>query len=374
MTGSLPTFGPRDRMTFGTRRYFDIWLFLSAGLLIAVGLMALFSIDRGGSGHYFAKQAVRVAIGLIPALLLFKIPTESLLRKSWLLYGISSIALLAVLAMGRSAKGAQRWLDIGPFDFQPSELAKLFLAITLSAFFASRIDEIRTLRTFLLSLLHVSVPLLLVLAQPHLGGAVTIVVIWLGVSLVAGVPIKFIGASVCIAGGLFALAIWTKALPDYMLSRVEAYTMGGGDNDKRYHQVRALIAFGSGGVSGQGFLKGESRGTGFVPEQQTDYISTVIGEEGGFFGSALLVCAFGYFFYRAWLVVHGAATPFHRMIAAGVFSYLAFHFVANLGMNLELVPVVGLWLPFLSFGGTAIWLCMSSVGLLLNIQSREGGL
>lgn len=362
-----------DRMTFGSRRFFDVWLFLSSGLLIAIGLLALFSIDRGGSGNYFTKQAVRVVIGLIPALLLFKIPTESLFRKSWLLYGVSSLALLAVLAMGRSAKGAQRWLELGPFDFQPSELAKLFLAITLSAFYAARIDEIRTLRTFLLSLLHVAVPLMLVLAQPHLGGAVTIVVIWLGISLVAGVPIKFIGATVGLAVSLFALAVWTKALPDYMLSRVEAYTMGGGDNDKRYHQVRALIAFGSGGVSGQGFLKGESRGTGFVPEQQTDYISTVIGEEGGFFGSALLVCAFGYFFYRAWLVIHGAAAPFHRMMAAGIFSYLAFHFVANLGMNLELVPVVGLWLPFLSYGGTAIWLCMSSVGLLMNIQSREGG-
>jgi rod shape determining protein RodA len=109
---------------------------------------------------------------------------------------------------------------------------------------------------------------------------------------------------------------------------------------------------------------------GFVPEQHTDFIFTVIGEEGGLIGCTLVLAGFGFFFYRIWRVAYAADEPFHRMMAAGLFSVLAFHTIVNLGMNLEMLPVVGLWLPFMSYGGTAIWLCMAAVGLLLNLGRR----
>lgn len=336
-----------------------------------IGLMSLYSIDRGGNSRYFVSQAIRIVIGLIPAAVLFLIPPSTLHRKSWLLYAVSLACLIAVFAMGFSSKGAQRWIDLGPFDFQPSELAKLLLALTLSAYYANRQDSIDSIWTYVLSMAHVGGPLLLVLMQPHLGGAVTLLVIWLGISLIAGVPWKYLLGTVVATAALLWGAYASGMLKPYQLQRIESFVKGGGDNDNRYHQVRALIAFGSGGVWGQGYLKGENRGTGFVPEQQTDYISTVIGEEGGLVGSALLVGAFGFFFYRLWLIMFRAIEPFNKLVIAGIFSYLAFHMIANLGMNLEMLPVVGLWLPFLSVGGTAIWLCMGSVALALNISSRE---
>jgi len=126
-----------------------------------------------------------------------------------------------------------------------------------------------------------------------------------------------------------------------------------------------------GGVSGAGFGKGDQKHAHFIPEQQNDFIFTVIGEEGGLIGCSFVLIAFGVFLYRIWLIMVQAEDPFHRLVAAGVFGTLAFHTIVNLGMNLQLLPVVGLWLPFMSYGGTAMWLCMASVAVLLNMRTRE---
>ncbi len=336
-------------------------------------MMSLYSIDKGGNSGFFRSQAIKIFIGLIPAAVMFLINPKVLQRRSSVIYAVSLICLLLVFLAGRSAKGAQRWIDFGPIEFQPSELAKFFLAITLAAFFANRIGEAKSLRTYLLSLAHLGIPLLLVLKQPHLGGALSLLIIWLGISLVAGTQPKFLVGTVVATAVVLLSAYKTGILPPYQLDRLGTFFTGGNaeDRDARYHQQRALISFGSGGISGQGYLKGEHKGTGFVPEQQTDYISTVVGEEGGLIGCTLLLGAFGFFLFRVWLVMFQAVDPFLKLVAAGILSYLAFHTVANLGMNLELLPVVGLWLPFMSFGGTALWLCMASIALLLNIRGRE---
>jgi rod shape determining protein RodA len=346
---------------------------MSAGVLLLIGLMSLYSIDRGGDSGYFRSQATKIVIGIVPAVAMFLVHPKWLQRRSSIIYALSLICLMLVFLAGRSAKGAQRWIDFGPIEFQPSELAKFFLAITLAAFFANRIGEAKSLKTYLLSLAHLGIPLLLVLKQPHLGGALSLLIIWLGISLVAGTPPKFLAATVAATFAILLTGYYTNVLPDYQLKRVKEFVMGSQnkDADSRFHQQRALISFGSGGISGQGYLKGEHKGTGFVPEQQTDYISTVIGEEGGLIGCTLLLGAFAFFLYRVWLVMFQAVDPFMKLAAAGILSYLAFHTVANLGMNLELLPVVGLWLPFMSFGGTALWLCMASVALVLNIRGRE---
>jgi rod shape determining protein RodA len=357
----------------GQRRSLDWWLFLSAALLIVMGLMSLLSIDRGsGTTQHFRNQLIRVCIGIVPFAIMLFVNPKSLLKHRWTLYGISILTLVLVMLKGSTKGGAERWIVIGPLEFQPSEMAKLFVAITLAAFFALNADRIKSIWTYLGSLAIVSLPMVLILEQPHLGAALTIFVIWLAISLIAQVPLKFIVATVAAMGAFLAVGLYVPGvLDDYHRGRVKAFLFGGDEQGDTYQQTRALIAFGAGGLTGQGYLKGEFKGTKFVPEQQTDYISTVIGEEGGLAGCTLMLAAFGFFFYRAWLVMFRASEPFHKMVAAGIFAYLAFHMVVNLGMNLVLLPVVGLWLPFLSFGGTAMWLCMASVGLLMNLRSRE---
>jgi rod shape determining protein RodA len=140
---------------------------------------------------------------------------------------------------------------------------------------------------------------------------------------------------------------------------------------KNWQTDRAEIAFGVGGVSGAGFGNGQQKAGHFIPEQHNDFIFTVVGEEGGLIGCTLVLAAFGFFFFRVFLIMHLATDPFYRMIAAGIFAILGFHTFVNIAMVLQIVPVVGLWLPFLSYGGTALWLCMACVGLLLNIRRRE---
>jgi rod shape determining protein RodA len=356
-----------------TGKPLDFWLALAAGLLLLVGLMSLYSIDQGAVGsRHFAKQLLRLGIGTVPFLFFFMIRPSLLLRYSNWLYGLNVFFLLLVLVAGSKGGGAQRWINLGPIDFQPSEMSKILTVITLSAFYANRFSEINRLSTFLLSLVHVGLPLLLIFKQPHFGASLVILVAWLGVSIAAGLKARFMVGAVVVAACLMSIAFLVPGvLKAYQLERLYAMMGSGNEKGNQFQVLRAQMAFASGGVTGTGYLKGEFKLPGFVPEQHTDFIFTVIGEEGGLVGCTLVLAGFGFFFFRIWKVMYEADEPFHRMIAAGLFSVLAFHTIANLGMNLELLPVVGLWLPFMSYGGTAIWLCMCSVGLLLNLARRN---
>ena len=352
-------------------RTIDGWLALVAFLLLLVGLMSLFSIDHGAGGSkHFAKQLLRLGIGLVPFALFFFIRPSFLLRYATPLYIANALLLVLVLVIGSKGGGAQRWINLGPIDFQPSEMSKLLTVITLSAFYANRREDVNRLSTFFLSILHVAVPLLLIFKQPHFGASLVILMAWLGVSIAAGLKARYLIGAVGVAAALLGLAFLIPGVfRSYQLERVHSM-FGGSEQDERFQITRAQMAFASGGVTGAGYLKGEFKLPGFVPEQHTDFIFTVIGEEGGLVGCTLVLAGFGFFFFRIWRITHTADDPFYRMISAGIFSVLAFHAIVNLGMNLELLPVVGLWLPFMSYGGTAIWLCLASVALLLNVDRR----
>jgi rod shape determining protein RodA len=348
----------------------DGWLLLSALILLFIGLTSLYSYDHGRQGGFFVSQSVRVVIGLVPFLLFFIVDYRFWRRIAPVLYILNLALLLFVLKVGSSGGGAQRWLQVGPIEFQPSELTKLLLILTLAAFFVNRIDQIKSLSTFALSLLHVLPSCILVFLQPHLGATLVLVVTWLAVSWFAGVPGKFILLAVGLASLLLVLAVKVPGvLSDYQLARLEGMVVRD-EQGKGYQQMRASLAFGVGGVSGSGFLKGEQKAAGSIPEQRTDFIFTIMGEEGGLIGSTLVLAAFLFFFYRIWLITYQAPDPYGRSLAAGVLAALGFHTIVNIGMNLQLTPVVGLWLPWMSYGGTAIWLCMACVGLLLSVRLR----
>lgn len=355
---------------------FDFWLVLSTALLMLIGLMSLYSegISRDG-GADFKKQVMFTVIGILPFAFFAAIHPRNWLRLSKLLYGVNMLALVAVLALGSKKKGAERWIDIGPMQLQPSEIAKLLTVLTLAAFFATRLDSIRKPSTFALSFLHILPPLLLILKQPHLGAALVITVSWLAISLIAGVPIRYIlvpiVGMVAIGTAIFTVPSVSKLfLHGYQEQRVIGL-QSKDTQGKNWQTDRAEIAFGVGGVAGTGYLHGEQKRGHFIPEQHNDFVFTVIGEEGGLIGCTMALAIFGFFFYRIWLVMFLATEPFYKMVAGGIFAALFFHTFVNVAMVLQLVPVVGLWLPFLSYGGTALWLCMACVGLLVNIRRRE---
>ncbi len=344
----------------------------SVVVLIAFGLMAIFSVNQANPGNpIFRKQLMLLVMGVVPLLVFLLIPAQVWQRTVNGLYALNLGMLSMVLIRGSSGGGAQRWLDIGPIQFQPSEMSKIITVITLATFYAKRQEFVGSFWTFFLSFLHVLPPLFLIFRQPHLGATLTIFVTWLVICIVANVPWKYI------VGFLAALAVFggiagATLLRGYQLERLKTLFSSSKDSQREhYQQDQAMIAIGVGGTLGQGYLKGEQRERRAVPEQHNDFIFTVIGEEGGLFGSALVLTAFATFFLRGWLLVLRMGDLFSRVAGIGVLTVLAFHWIVNMAMNLGIGPVVGLWLPFISYGGTALWLCLGCVGLLLNLNARS---
>jgi rod shape determining protein RodA len=356
----------------------DWWLVGTAVTLMMIGVLSIFSSTYGSSGNFFRKQILNIALGIIP-MSIFGFCHPRLWAKAmpWI-YIFNVVALAAVLVAGKSVKGAERWIPVGPIQFQPSELAKILIVITLATFYANRQDRIREFSTFALGFLHVLVPVLLILKQPHLGASMLLITVWLALSLVSGVPVKYVATIFA----LFALvatlivvvpAVRNRVLKPYQADRIEGlinYKSGKADKKGDNYQTElAAMAFGSGGLAGTGFLKGEVKHR--IPDQHNDFIFSLIGEEFGLLGAIVVLGLYCLLFQRIWLGIVNATDYYYQMIMAGILTVFAFHAVINIGMVTQVFPVVGMWCPFLSYGGTAIWLCMSLVGLALNVRGRE---
>ena len=355
----------------------DFWLVLAAVLLMTSGFMAQYSegITRDG-GANFRKQLLNAVIGIVPFGIFAWVNPRFWQRMAVPIYVVNLLMLMSVLVTGKAAKGAARWIDVGPLQFQPSELAKLLIVLTLASFYSARQDRLQQPSTFLLGLAHAVVPALLIFKQPHLGAFTVVMVAWFAISLVAQVPLKYLlgilAAGLLLVGGVLAVpSLRAKVLDDYQQKRIEGMKSKSDRKGKNWQTDRAEIAFAVGGVSGAGFTNGMQKRGHFIPEQHNDFIFTVVGEEGGLVGCTLVLTIFGFFFYRIFVIMHLATDPYYRMVAAGIFAVLGFHTFVNIAMVLQIVPVVGLWLPFLSYGGTALWLCMACVGMLLNLRRRE---
>jgi rod shape determining protein RodA len=374
MTSSLSAAAEGRRQV----RRFDFWLLVAALLLVVAGLLALYSEGMPKDhGANFRRQVLNTGIGLVPFAIMYWVDPKFWRRVVPALYAAMIGLLMLTLVLGKDAKGAQRWINVGPLQFQPSELAKLLAILTLAAYFANRSGEIEKLSTFLFGLLHIAVPVGLILLQPHLGAALVMMVMWFAISWAAGTPAKYYGLLVlvlivAIPVALKIPAVSNKLLHGYQKDRIKGLMSKKKDTQGSNWQTdRAAIAFGVGGVSGTGFLKGEQKRGRFIPEQRNDFVFTVVGEEGGLVGCSILLMTYAFFFYRIFVVMQAASDPYFRMIASGIFAVLGFHTFVNMAMVLQILPVVGLWLPFMSSGGTAIWLCMACVGLLLNMRRRE---
>lgn len=348
--------------------------------------------------QFVGKQIVGVIIGAAAMLWLAMHEYETLLKRFARSLYIINLVLLVIVLKGHSSHGAARWIALGPFELQPSEFAKLILIATLSFYLVDNLDTIRTWPTVLKAFAHVAVPMALIAKQPDLGTALVIMSIWFGIMTMAGARLTHLGALLLAGIALFAI-MWHfnpgHLLKDYQKNRLEVFINPDADpRDTGYHLRQSEIAIGSGGLSGEQhtdaasadsvpglgtvvkfvtsrYQKGAQSNGKFIPEQHTDFIFTVVGEEGGFIGCVILLALYLLLLERGVVILANCTDPLGRMLAAGVISMLTFHIVVNSGMTMGIMPVVGVPLPFFSYGLSSLIVNMSAIGLLLSVAARK---
>ncbi len=355
-------------------------------LIFAIALIGLVTVysatytPKGPSSLYY-RQIAWLAIGVVVMLCALMVDYRTVGRYAYVLYAVSLVLLLLVTAFGKTGMGAQRWLAIGPFAFQPSEFAKLSLTLALARYFAE--DPKRGgygLRDLAIPGAMVLVPLVLVLKQPDLGTALMLLLTSSLIVMIAGIRVRsvfvvlLIGAT--LASAVFLVPpvrhrIWGKFKP-YQQNRIRAFVDPGSDPlGSGYHANQSKIAVGSGQIFGKGFRQGTQSQMAFLPERHTDFIFAVLSEERGFIGSALLVILYLVLLLAGVDTAKNAKDRLGVLMAGGIVSMISLYVFINVGMAVGIVPVVGVPLPLVSYGGTSIITTFLALGLLLNIQTRR---
>ena len=338
---------PQERITVWREYDYVMGLFLL--MVLVLGATAIFSAAGTGNRIEFVRQVIYMAVGF--GVLLYFSLTDY--RSMGRLYGLTYVLMLLLLVLvrvaGHQVLGAQREINLGLFELQASEISKLLIIIVLARFFNSRREHIRSPATFALALALVIPPTLLILAQPDLGTALVYVGIFFGVSFMAGVPKRYMVALVLAAA---ALPLVVGRLQGYQQRRLITFFNPGADpSGAGYNILQAKIAVGSGGFFGKGFLTGTQGQLGFVPSRVTDFIFAIFSEEWGFIGAIILLALFLALLVRLLRAAHLARDSFGALLCFGVATMIAFQVVVNVGMNLGVMPVVGIPLPFISYGG-----------------------
>ncbi len=369
-----------DRRQFANLPWGMVTLIFAIAL---IGLATVYSAtytSKGPSSLYY-RQLVWLAIGVMVMLLALVVDYHTVGRYAYVLYAVSLLLLLLVMAIGKTGMGAQRWLAIGPFAFQPSEFAKLSLTLALARYFAE--DPKRGgygLRDLVIPGAMVMVPLVLVLKQPDLGTALMLLLTSSLIVMIAGIRVRSVIVVLLIGATLVSAVflvppvqhkIWGKLKP-YQQNRIRAFVDPGSDPlGSGYHANQSKIAVGSGQITGKGFRQGTQSQMAFLPERHTDFIFAVISEEHGFIGSGLLVILYLVLLLAGVDTAKNAKDRLGVLMAGGIVSMISLYVFINVGMAVGIVPVVGVPLPLVSYGGTSIITTFLALGLLLNIQTRR---
>ncbi len=345
-------------------------------VLVAIGLLVIWSTSFKATKLVGSSDALHQAVFGVVGLVVFFAAARTDYRtwgklSGWL-YGLMAVSLVVVLVFSRAVLGAQRWIDFGFFQFQPSELAKLVLIIVLAKFFADYYDQLHRLRYLALSLGIVAVPMLLVMKQPDLGTALVLAAIWLGMALVSRVRKLHL---VVLAGlGLAVLPLGMKLLKPFQRARLETFFNPTADPlHAGYNAVQSTITVGSGQLLGRGLAAGSQSQLNFLPSlaQHTDFIFAVLNEKMGFVGGSMLIALFGVLLYRGVRIAYTAQDRFGMFLVMGVVSMLLFHIFINIGMNMGIAPVTGIPLPLVSYGGTSLIIAMAALGLVASVAVRR---
>jgi rod shape determining protein RodA len=359
-------------------RNFD-WVLLSVVVIISLaGIMTIYSATRPvvEEEHliFYIKQSMWLILGLIVLFLIVSFDYLWLSRVSLFLYIGGIVLLIAVFFLGRTGMGAQRWLSLGSLSFQPSEFFKLAYIIMLAQYLSmlkSPVDTVSLLRAFFFITF---IPLLLLIKQPDLGTAVVVFAIFMFLVLAKGLQRRITILFVII--GIISLPflgnIFWEGLKDYQKSRIVAFIEPEADpTGIGYHLTQSKITVGSGQFAGKGYMQGTQGPFRFLPEKHTDFIFAVFAEEWGFAGSVLLLFLYLTLILRGLDTARLAKDDFGRLLALGLTFMFFCYFFVNVGMTMGIMPVVGIPLPFMSYGGTALLSNLIAAGILINIRTRR---
>ncbi len=379
-------------------RRLDWTLFAAVLLLCLYGLLMIHSATRPPDAPGFAspsefveRQALWLLIGLAAFILTISFDYGKIARWHIPIYTLVLILLVLVLRIGRAPTGAASWVALGGFRMQPSEFAKIAVILSLAALLSHRIEAIHRLPVVVASLFIPAVPVLLVVLQPDFGTALVIIAIWFGCLYLAGARLRHLAAVFACGLLLFAAMWYLDSLPleqirpaplgkvldhaglqDYQKRRLtiflnpQADPLGAG-----YHVIQSRLAIGSGQLLGRGLFHGTQSRLHFIPERHTDFIFSVVGEELGLLGALAMLLLYFLLFWRGLRIALRARDHLGSLLAAGAISMLIFHTLINIGMSLGIMPVTGLPLPFVSYGGSNLLTSSIAFGLLQNVHMRR---
>ncbi|MCU1494179.1 MAG: rod shape-determining protein RodA [Acidimicrobiaceae bacterium] len=374
-----------ERGALALLRHLDVVLVISTLVVSAIGIVVVYSATRTAfpaePTYYVKRQVVFSIIGVLVMAAVASIDYRRLEQWAYVIFGAVLLSLLAVFAIGRStvtagtgstaAGVAQRWINLGPFQFQPSEFAVLGLIGVMALYLARHKDDLGVKRLVPL-IIMVVVPLLLIVKQPDLGTAIVMVVVVLAMLMIGGVRVRYIGALIVL--GVIGFIVGTKLnlIHSSQVQRLTSFLHPNQDPlGLDYQEVHAKLAIGAGGFAGTGMFHGELTQINYVPEQSTDFIFATIGEQLGFVGSAVIIGLFGVMSLRMLRAVQSARDGLGRLLCAGVLAFLAFSVFQNIGMNVGIMPITGIPLPLISYGGSAILAFYAAIGLVLNVEMRR---
>lgn len=355
------------------------WKLMAAVLLLtAVGLLMIYSATRThlalndmSPTLKLGKQLVSVVIGLVLFVVIASFDYSRLANLSWPLFIGSLVLLVAVLAIGAEVNGARRWIDLGPIRLQPGELAKPALILFLASYMAARAEQAGDFDLLLRTLGFAAIPCMLILIEPDLGTPVLLVFVWAIMCYALGSRLHHLAAIGFAFAMIFAAAWGFNVIRPHQRARLIAFVNSNPqtqeEKDARYQLEQSMIAIGSGHLIGQGLFRGPQTQLSFVPDQETDFIFTAIGEELGFLGAAAVMVLLGVVLWRTLTIAAEARTLFGRLIAAGVAGMFFLHILANIGMTLGMTPVKGMPLPFVSYGGSALMANFIALGVLQSV-------
>jgi rod shape determining protein RodA len=350
---------------------YDLMLLGATLLLAAYGVAMVYSASHNIDtvSDYAARQAVFAAIGLLAGVAVTALDYRLLDAFGIPVYAFMLVLLLVVLVVGQINFNAQRSIDLGIIDVQPSELSKPLMIVVLAAFLAKREEKGNQFVTLTISALLVAVPVLLIYREPDLGTALVLIFVWAAMVFAAGIRLVYLG--LFCGAGIAAIPLVWLSMENYMRRRIMIFVNPASDPQSYYNIQQALYAIGSGGWFGKGYLNGTQSQLHFLLVQHTDFVFSVLCEELGIAGVVLLLALLTTVLLRTFAAAKSARDTFGRLLCTGVGAWLFFQCAVNIGMNLNLLPVTGLPLPFMSYGGSSLVTLLAATGLVQSVLLRH---
>ena len=362
-----------DMMTFSEKlSRFSVALFIPMCLVLAISIVVLYSAGGGAWQPFALSQLVKILLGFVVFFFAAFSNIKTWIKSAYMIYAIALIMIILVTFVGHTGMGAQRWLNLGIIHIQPSEFIKIALVLALARYFAwMNSIELSQLKNYIVPVLMLLIPFGLIVAQPDLGTALSLGMITMGVFYIVGAQKKWF-IIIAILGLMSAPVVWYGGLHDYQRDRI--ITFIDPDHDARgagYQINQAKIAFGSGGIMGKGYLNGSQSQQSFLPEKQTDFIFTMLGEELGFFGAFILLAIYTWIILVLFWCAKMCRNRFGQLICFGFMLNFFIYYFINISMVLGLMPTVGVPLPLMSFGGSSLLSLMFGFGLAQNAHIHK---